>query len=188
MQDNVNRKHNVTLNRTPVARKKAWWGVRFQNWMVIEGNQQQFQLACINKIIGPKKIFFVSWTLAQLGYFAYSFWNLQTKADLSDLRSMLGFALPFARGAANVINLNCAFILFTVCRNIISSLRSTFLNKLVPFEKNIVFHIVIAWSIVFWTYVHVVAHYFNYLFISGALDGFMSPEYMGFISGPGLTG
>ena len=62
-----------------------------------------------------------------------------------------------------VLNFNCAVILFSVCRNIITLLRSTFLNRFVPFDKNITFHKVIAWTILAFTILHVGAHYFNFL-------------------------
>ena len=98
----------------------------------------------------------------------------------------MGEGLPFARGAANVINLNCALILFTVCRNLISALRGTLLGRIIPFDKNITFHIWVAYSIVFWTMVHVIAHFFNYLNLSESLK--KSPEHLSFLTGPGWTG
>lgn len=104
------------------------------------------------------------------------------------MRSIIGWGLPTARGAANVINLNCAIILFTVCRNLISVCRTSFLSKFIPFDKNITFHIVIAWSIVFWTFVHCIGHYFNYLYVAQALQGRWTPEQLTWLSGPGLTG
>ena len=62
-----------------------------------------------------------------------------------------------------MLNFNCGIILFSVCRNIITLLRSTFLNRFVPFDKNITFHKAIAWTILLFTCVHVGAHYFNFL-------------------------
>jgi NADPH oxidase len=126
----------------------------FSNWMINEGRA---------------KIFFGLYILGQLGYFGFSYYSLWTASDITLFRGVLGHGLPIARGAANVINLNCAIILFTVCRNTISGLRSTFLGRIIPFDKNITFHIWIAYSIAFWTLVHVVAHYVNYLNVSKAL-------------------
>ncbi|KAJ3396340.1 hypothetical protein HDU92_003399 [Lobulomyces angularis] len=169
--------HAVTIAEVPLRTNKAVFGVRFQNWMVNEG---------------PKRIFLTLWILANIGYFAYSWWALWTDKNLTTFRSILGWALPTARGAANLLNFNCAAILFTVCRNLISILRTTFLNKLVPFDKNITFHIVIAWCIAFWSYVHCVAHYFNYLYVQQALtddNGVMRTAVsLALLSGPGLTG
>ncbi|KAG0054002.1 hypothetical protein BGZ83_012172 [Gryganskiella cystojenkinii] len=74
----------------------------------------------------------------------------------------MGITLGIARGAAAVINFDSGLILFSVCRNLISLLRSTFLNDIVPFDKNIMFHKTVAWSIVFFSIVHSVGHYVNY--------------------------
>jgi hypothetical protein len=68
-----------------------------------------------------------------------------------------------ARGSASVLNFNCGIILFSVCRNIITMLRTTFLNRFVPFDKNITFHKAVAWTILGFTLVHVGAHFFNFL-------------------------
>nr|KAJ3405144.1 hypothetical protein HK105_003795 [Polyrhizophydium stewartii] len=124
--------------------------------------------------------------LAQLAYFGVSYYQLWTAANLKTFRSVLQHGLPIARSAANVINLDCAIILFTVCRNVISLLRTTFLGRIVPFDKNITFHIWVAYSIVFWTIVHIVAHYFNYNNVRIALS--VSAEFLSLVSGPGLTG
>ncbi|KAJ3370884.1 hypothetical protein HDU91_005811 [Kappamyces sp. JEL0680] len=145
--------------------------VTFSNWMVNEGRA---------------RIFFVLFVLSQIAYFAQSYYSLWTAANLATFRSVLQHGLPIARGAANVLNYLCALILFTVCRNLISGLRSTFLNRIIPFDKNITFHIWIAYSIVFWTLVHVIAHYFNYLNVSKALP--ISAEDLSLQSGPGWTG
>ncbi|KAI8852816.1 ferric reductase NAD binding domain-containing protein [Chytridium lagenaria] len=154
--------------------RKSKWRLRIDNYMVNEG---------------PKHAVLVIWILANVGYFIQSYWALWTASNLKTFRLVLFHGLPTARAAANLINMNCAILLFTVCRNIISMVRTTFLNRFIPFDKNITFHIVIAWSIVFWTYVHVVAHYFNYrnveIFIGRK---YITAEYLAFMSGPGLTG
>jgi hypothetical protein len=123
---------------------------------------------------------------AQLAYFVQSYVSLKTASNLATFRSVLGEGLPMARGAANVINLNCALILFTVCRNLISAVRGTVLGRIIPFDKNITFHIWIAYSIVFWTMVHVIAHYVNYLNVSKAFP--TTAELLSLTSGPGWTG
>ncbi|KAJ1554221.1 hypothetical protein HK096_004500 [Nowakowskiella sp. JEL0078] len=153
--------------------QKTKFRVELENWMVNEG---------------PKHIFVTLWIIAQVIYFVISYIQLRTASNLSGVRAILQEGLPTARGAANVINLNCAILLFTVCRNILSSLRTTFLNRFIPFDKNITFHIVIAWCIVFWTYVHVVAHYFNYLNVQHALYPVLTAQELSWLNGPGLTG
>ncbi|KAI8923869.1 ferric reductase NAD binding domain-containing protein [Entophlyctis helioformis] len=163
--------HKVTLGTVRPRARNSGWYVTFNNWMVNEGRG---------------RIFFALFLLAQLGYFVYSWWQLWTAKNLATFRSVLVYGLPTARAAANVLNLDCGIILFTVCRNLISLLRTTFLGRIVPFDKNITFHIWIAYSIVFWTLVHVVAHYFNYNNVRISLG--VSAEYLSLVSGPGWTG
>lgn len=64
-----------------------------------------------------------------------------------------------------MLNLNCALILLSVCRNIITLLRTTPLNRVVPLDKNITMHKVIAWTILIFSMIHVGSHYFNFLHI-----------------------
>ncbi|KAF9988643.1 hypothetical protein BGZ75_008982 [Mortierella antarctica] len=129
----------------------------------------------------------------------------------SKARADLGITLGVSRGAAAVINLDCGLILFSVCRNLISLLRSTFLNDIVPFDKNILFHKTIAWSIVFFSVVHTVSHYVNYYRLenvqlaaqeqatssaqvgkkadtAAAVAPPMTARAMALLTGPGLTG
>ncbi|RKO89483.1 FAD-binding domain-containing protein, partial [Blyttiomyces helicus] len=138
---------------------------------------------------GNNRLLFGLWILAQLGYFAYSYYVLINTAALSFFSSVIGQGLPIARASANIINLNCALILFTVCRNLISALRTTMLNRFVLLDSHIAFHVAIAWAIVFWGYVHAVAHYVNYLNVEHALlaQG-VTAKSLAFDSGPGITG
>jgi NADPH oxidase 2 len=85
-----------------------------------------------------------------------------------------------------MINLNCGVLLFTVCRNLVSALRSSVLKRYIPFDKNISFHILVAFSIVFWSSIHVIAHYFNFVNIARVVS--VEPEGLSFGSGPGWTG
>ncbi|KAJ3124181.1 hypothetical protein HK098_001355 [Nowakowskiella sp. JEL0407] len=157
----------------PERQRKTKFRVELENWMVNEG---------------PKHIFTTLWIIAQIIYFVISYIQLRTAPNLSNVRDILHEGLPTARSAANLINLNCAVLLFTVCRNILSMLRTTFLNRFIPFDKNITFHIVIAWCIVFWSYVHCVAHYFNYLNVQNALKPVLTSMELSWLNGPGLTG
>lgn len=76
-----------------------------------------------------------------------------------------------ARSAAFVLHIDVVFILLPVCRNLVTLLRRTALNKAIPFDENVEFRTfanrgsvgaiplmsvapvdkVVAWSIVFWT-------------------------------------
>ena len=101
--------------------------------------------------------------------------------------------LAFARTAALILHVDVAFILLPVCRNFVSLLRRTPLNDIIPFDKNITFHKATAWSIVFWTVVHVTAHMYNFVKLSmvsstSSKDVFVDFLLMNFTTGPGVTG
>ena len=75
-------------------------------------------------------------------------------------------ALPFARMAAGLLLFNCAIILFPVCRTLISKLRGSILNTVVPFDKNIVFHKFVGAHIMLYTIIHISAHTFDFRYLS----------------------
>ncbi|KAF8938876.1 hypothetical protein BGZ58_011246 [Dissophora ornata] len=152
---------------------------------------------------GPRVFFLCFWCLLQtlVFYFSFEIYNRSTR--YSQARATLGTTLGIARGAAAVINFDCGLILFSVCRNLISLLRSSFLNDIVPFDKNIMFHKTVAWSIVFFSVVHIVSHYVNYYHLEqqqqhqlqkGAkgseesATGHKTAQYMAIMTGPGATG
>jgi len=72
-------------------------------------------------------------------------------------------------------------------------LRQTPLNDIIPFDKNITFHKATAWSIVFWSIVHTIAHMVNFAHL--AIAAVKSPKdriiffvLTNFTTGPGVTG
>jgi NADPH oxidase 2 len=98
-----------------------------------------------------------------------------------------------ARSAALVLHVDVALILLPVCRNFISFLRRTSLNTIIPFDKNITFHKLTAWSIVFWSAVHIVAHMYNFARLAiisthSTGDRFRAFLLINFTTGPGVTG
>lgn len=98
-------------------------------------------------------------------------------------------SFPIARAAALVLHVDVALILFPVCRSLISIMRRTILNKIVPFDDNISFHILIASAIGVFTVIHVLAHLANFVQITVrnglGIKGFL---LINFSTGPGWTG
>ncbi|KAF8930347.1 hypothetical protein BGZ47_000603 [Haplosporangium gracile] len=143
---------------------------------------------------GARTIFLCFWSLLQVLIFYFSFEIYSRSAHYSQARSKLGITLGVSKGAAAVINFDCGLILFSVCRNLISVLRSTFLNSIVPFDKNVLFHKTVAWSIVLFSVVHIVGHYINYYRLAqaqsqeGSGEVKRSAQYMALFTGPGFTG
>nr|XP_009675295.1 PREDICTED: NADPH oxidase 3 [Struthio camelus australis] len=80
-------------------------------------------------------------------------------------RIMLGSTLAWARASATCLNFNCMLILLPVSRNLISFLRgaSTCCGGALrrQFDKNIVFHKMVAYGIAVNATIHIVAHLIN---------------------------
>ncbi|CAI0548558.1 unnamed protein product [Linum tenue] len=69
-----------------------------------------------------------------------------------------GYCLCIAKATAETIKFNMALILVPVCRRTLTSLRSTVLGRLVPFDDNINFHKVISVAVAVASLAHTVAH------------------------------
>ncbi|XP_021754263.1 respiratory burst oxidase homolog protein A-like [Chenopodium quinoa] len=102
-----------------------------------------------------KRIWVLSiWILIMIGLFIWKFLQYRNKAAFQ----VMGYCLTTAKGAAETLKLNMALILFPVCRNTITWLRSTRLAYTVPFDDNINFHKTIAAAIVLGVILHVGNH------------------------------
>jgi len=68
-------------------------------------------------------------------------------------------------------------------------LRRTPLNGIIQFDKNITFHKLTAWSIVFFTWVHTISHWNNFARLAAAQKlGFKGFLLLNFATGPGWSG
>ncbi|KAG8879674.1 hypothetical protein FRB97_001524 [Tulasnella sp. 331] len=151
---------------------------RWDHWMVNDGGRQ---------------LFFGVWIFVHMLFVTFGFLNYYLKESLSDARATFGLGYPIARTAALTLYLDVALILLPVCRNFVSFLRQTPLNDFIPFDKNITFHKATAWSIVFFTIVHIVAHMYNFARLAiatGTNTGDRIKVFIetNFITGPGATG
>ncbi|TWW76018.1 Dual oxidase 1 [Takifugu flavidus] len=77
--------------------------------------------------------------------------------------SVVGVAL--ARGSAAAVSFLFPYMLLTVCRNLITLCRETFLNRYIPFDAAIDFHRFMAMAAIVLSVVHTLAHVVNiYIF------------------------
>ncbi|EJT75990.1 cytochrome b-245 heavy chain subunit beta [Gaeumannomyces tritici R3-111a-1] len=147
---------------------------KFDRWMVNEGYRRFFVF-----------VFMVLHALI----FSFGFVNYAVKDSLQKTRDMLGPTFAIARSAALVLHFDVAMVLFPVCRTFISLARQTPLNGIIQFDKNITFHITTAWSIVFFSWVHTIAHWNNFAQVAAQYNlGIYGWLLANFVSGPGWTG
>src|SRR5437764_1553305 len=117
----------------------------------------------IQRELAPKRlIFWIFWLGSHIGLFAYGFIKQRDDPELSDLTA-IGLSVTTSRGAGLCLAFDGALILLPICRNIISYLRLTFLNNVIPFDENIWFHRQCAYSMLLWTLVHTFSHYINFM-------------------------
>jgi len=76
------------------------------------------------------------WVSVMIGLFTWKFIEYKRK----NAYHVMGYCLLAAKGAAETLKFNMALILFPVCRNTITWLRSTKLSYIAPFDDNINFH------------------------------------------------
>ncbi|KAJ9247131.1 hypothetical protein DTO195F2_9209 [Paecilomyces variotii] len=147
---------------------------KFDRWMINEG-WRRFTVF----------LFMLSHALV----FSMAFLNYTLKDNLSDARATYTWTYMVARSAALVLHFDVSLILFPVCRTLISLLRQTPLNGIIQFDKNITFHKLVAWSIVFFTWVHTIAHLNNAAQLAAKNNlGFKGFLHIGFLLGPTWTG
>jgi len=82
----------------------------------------------------------------------------------------IGVTVPMARATATAIKLNSALILLTVLRNFLSWVRGTWVGSYLPVDQNISLHKLLAWLIMFFATIHVVAHCVNFYKIAYVVD------------------
>ncbi|CZT00317.1 related to NADPH oxidase 1 [Rhynchosporium agropyri] len=147
---------------------------KFDRWMVNEGY---------------RRFFVFVFAAIHLMVFSFGFMNYQIKDTFTKARGTFGITYSIARAAALVLHFDVAMILFPVCRTLISLARQTPLNGIVQFDKNITFHMTTAWSIVFFSWVHVIAHWNNFAQLAAKNNlGFAGFLLANFVTGPGWTG
>ncbi|EEY17348.1 NADPH oxidase [Verticillium alfalfae VaMs.102] len=147
---------------------------KFDRWMINEGYRRFFVF-----------VFMILHGLV----FALACVNFALKDNLQVARDIFGPTFVIARAAALVLHVDVALVLFPVCRTFISLARQTPLNGIIQFDKNITFHKTIAWSIVFFSWVHTIAHWVNFGMIAAKNNlGVYGWLLANFVSGPGWTG
>ena len=70
------------------------------------------------------------------------------------------WCIAIARGAGYTMNLNCAIALLLACRKLVTWIRNTQLQKVIPLDK--IFpraHIIVGWAIMIAAIVHVIFHF-----------------------------
>ena len=95
------------------------------------------------------------WLSICVGLFAWKFAQYRRRYVFQ----VMGYCVCVAKGGAETLKFNMALILLPVCRNTITWIRNhTAVGRVVPFDDNISFHMVVAAGIAVGAGLHVVSH------------------------------
>jgi dual oxidase len=98
--------------------------------------------------------------------FAERAYYFSVEREHAGLRRITGYGVSLTRGAASTMALTYSVILLPMCRNTITYLRETPLNRFVPFDSLFGFHQHIAITALAYTILHIIGHSLNFYHIS----------------------
>ncbi|XP_065176843.1 dual oxidase 1-like [Sycon ciliatum] len=104
--------------------------------------------------------------LVVLCIFAERAYYYSVEREHVGLRRIAGYGVTVTRGAASAMMFTYSSILVTMCRNLLTKLRETPLNRYIPFDAAHSAHKVIACVALFFTVMHILGHCINFYHIS----------------------
>ncbi|KAJ5733578.1 Riboflavin synthase-like beta-barrel [Penicillium malachiteum] len=103
--------------------------------------------------------FYVFFWAAHFGLFAAG-WYIQASDKRLAALNVLKFSVWISRGAGLVLSVDATLILLPMCRNILRWIRPGI--RWLPLDESAWFHRQVAYALLFFTCVHVAAHYVNF--------------------------
>ncbi|KAL9009896.1 MAG: hypothetical protein Q9173_005113 [Seirophora scorigena] len=120
----------------------------------------QRQPSWLSKQVAPSKILFnILFHGLHIGLFVYGWWKQASDERLAGLNT-LTFSVWLSRGAGLALSVDGAIIVLPMCKNILRWIRPKI--RWLPLDESQWFHRQVAYSLLFWTIVHVAAHYVNF--------------------------
>ncbi|KAL8909250.1 MAG: hypothetical protein Q9171_005106 [Xanthocarpia ochracea] len=114
----------------------------------------------LSKQFAPSKIIFnVLFHGLHIGLFAFGWWKQVSDQRLAGLNT-LTFSVWISRGAGLALSVDGAIIVLPMCKNVLRWIRPKV--KILPLDESQWFHRQVAYSLLFWTILHVSAHYVNF--------------------------
>ncbi|KAH3843834.1 hypothetical protein DPMN_117365 [Dreissena polymorpha] len=96
--------------------------------------------------------------LVTAGIFLERAYYYSTEREDRGLRRVAGHGITMSRGSASVIMFTYSGLLITMCKNMITALRETVLNRVVPFDSFHSMHKIIACISLAFTVIHIIFH------------------------------
>ncbi|CAO1605491.1 hypothetical protein XANCAGTX0491_009008 [Xanthoria calcicola] len=120
----------------------------------------QQQQSWLRKQFAPSKIIFnLLFHGLHIGLFAFGWWKQVSDQRLAGLNT-LTFSVWISRGAGLALSVDGAIIVLPMCKNVLRWIRPKV--RILPLDESQWFHRQVAYSLLFWTILHVSAHYVNF--------------------------
>ncbi|KAI4263898.1 MAG: hypothetical protein L6R42_000968 [Xanthoria sp. 1 TBL-2021] len=114
----------------------------------------------LRKQFAPSKIIFnLLFHGLHIGLFAFGWWKQVSDQRLAGLNT-LTFSVWISRGAGLALSVDGAIIVLPMCKNVLRWIRPKV--RILPLDQSQWFHRQVAYSLLFWTILHVSAHYVNF--------------------------
>ncbi|KAL9630586.1 MAG: hypothetical protein Q9164_006339 [Protoblastenia rupestris] len=94
-----------------------------------------------------------------VGLFVFGWWKQAADEKLAGLNT-LTFSVWLSRGAGLALSVDGTIIVLPMCKNILRFIRPKI--RWLPLDESQWFHRQVAYSLLFWTIIHVSAHYVNF--------------------------
>uniref|UniRef100_A0A183CKT1 Ferric oxidoreductase domain-containing protein n=1 Tax=Globodera pallida TaxID=36090 RepID=A0A183CKT1_GLOPA len=98
--------------------------------------------------------------------FLERFWYYRYENEHRDLRRVMGVGIAITRGAAAALSFDLALILLTVCRNVLTLLRESFVGEYLPLDSAITFHKIVAITAGIFAATHTIGHCVNFYHVA----------------------
>ncbi|RFU24911.1 hypothetical protein B7463_g11424, partial [Scytalidium lignicola] len=108
---------------------------------------------------GSKLLFNFLFHGLHIGLFAFGWWKQEHDKRLAGLNT-LTFSVWISRGAGLALSVDTTMILLPMCRTILRYVRPKM--RWLPLDESQWFHRQVAYTMLFWTTVHVCGHYVNF--------------------------
>lgn len=113
--------------------------------------------SAFRSLLAPRKLAFYSiFHGLHVLLFIIGWWKQASDERLAPLNG-LRFSVWFSRGAGLVLSVDVMLILLPMCRNLLRFVRPKI--RWLPLDESQWFHRQVAYALLFWTIVHVSAHY-----------------------------
>uniref|UniRef100_A0A8B9NWP2 NAD(P)H oxidase (H2O2-forming) n=1 Tax=Apteryx owenii TaxID=8824 RepID=A0A8B9NWP2_APTOW len=163
-------------NRVSFIKKDEPKGVnRYQLHVYTEAQRKKYQKNKVQQKIQEFKRFIenyrrhivcvVLFSAITAGLFVERAYYYAFASPLTGIAQTTFVGIIISRGSAACISFMYSYILLTMCRNLITILRETFLNRYIPFDAAVDFHRWIAMAALIFSVLHTAGHVVNvYIF------------------------